>query len=178
MPKLALLSAAFAIVTMWFPGITLALGAPFYVIALAQSEWQYLVGWMFFGALINATFLAPCYTVLHNTIPPGGRAKAMVILGLFMGLIGHSVGPLVAGAANDILAGRLFAGFDPRGFLAACPGGQAAEGAAEALDIACKHALRDATQWVMMATMVLTVWPSIHFYLAGRNMAQRRPQAA
>src|SRR5690606_33056146 len=110
---------------MWFPGITLALGAPLYVTALAQAEWPYLVAWMFFGALVNATFLAPCYTVLHNTIPPGGRAKAVVILGLFMGLVGQSMGPLLAGIANDVIAGFLFGDFVPEGFIAACPGGQA-----------------------------------------------------
>ena len=158
---------------MWFPGITLAIGAPLYVTALAQPDWQHLVAWMFFGALINATFLAPCYTVLHNTIPPGGRAKAVVILGLFMGLIGHSLGPLIAGAANDIIAGIQFTAA-PGGYLSACPGGQAPAGAPAALDAACQDALATATQWVMMATMALTLWPAWHFFLAGRNMMKAK----
>jgi MFS family permease len=157
---------------MWFPGITLALGSVPYVIALAQSEWPMLVAFMFFGALINATFLAPSYTVLHNSIPPGGRAKAVVILGLFMGMVGHSIGPLIAGAANDLIAGMQFGNTAPGGFMAACPGGQAATGASAALDAACRGALANATQWVMMATMALTVWPAFHFYLAGRHMKQ------
>lgn len=159
---------------MWFPGITLAIGSIPYVIALSQEQWPFLVAWMFFGALINATFLAPCYTVLHNTIPPGGRAKAVVILGLFMGLIGHSFGPLLAGIANDVIAAHLFGNFAPEGFLAACPGGQAAAGAPAALDKACKGALVDATQWVMMASMLLTIWPAWHFFLAGRNMRRNK----
>jgi len=155
---------------MWFPGITLAIGSVPYVIALAQSEWPMLVAFMFFGALINATFLAPCYTVLHNTIPPGGRAKAVVILGLFMGLIGHSIGPFIAGGANDMIAALQFGTFAPEGFSVACPGGQAAAGASAALDAACRNSLATATQWVMMATMALTTWPAFHFFLAGRHM--------
>ncbi len=159
---------------MWFPGITLAIGSVPYVISLAQSEWQLLVAFMFFGALINATFLAPSYTVLHNSIAPGGRAKAVVILTVFMGLVGHSVGPLIAGAANDLIAAIQFGDFAAGGFMAACPGGQAPSGAAAALDAACKGALANSTQWVMMASMALTTWPAFHFYLAGRNM-RRRP---
>jgi MFS family permease len=155
---------------MWFPAITLAAGAPLYVTALAQSEWLYLAIWMFFGALINATFLAPSYTVLHNTIPPGGRAKAVVIVTLFMSFIGFSVGPLIAGVANDVVAALLFGNVAPEGFLAACPGGQAPKGAPAALDAACRGAMTDATQIVLVATMALTVWPAWHFFLAGRHM--------
>ncbi len=160
---------------LWFPAITVPLGAIPYVIALAQSEWPLLVAFMFFGALINATLLAPAYTVLHNTIPPGGRAKAVVIVGLFMGLIGHSLGPLLAGAANDIIAGTLFADTAPGGFLAACPGGHAAAGLSAAIEAACKGSLVTATQWVMMATMAATTWTGLHLYLAGRSM---KPLAA
>lgn len=155
---------------MWFPGITVALGAPLYVISLLQNDSTWLAIWMFFGALANATFLAPSYTVLYNIVPPGGRAKAAVILGIFMGLIGHSFGPLLAGIANDVVASTLFGNADPLGFMAACPGGHAAKGAAIALDKACRGAVVDATQIVLVASMVLTVWPGWHFYCAGRHM--------
>lgn len=155
---------------MWFPGFTVALGAPLYVISLMQETSTGLAIWMFFGALANATFLAPSYTVLYNIVPPGGRAKAAVILGVFMGLVGHSIGPLLAGIANDLLASTLFGAADPRGFMAACPGGHAARGAAAALDATCRKAVVDATQMVLIATMTLTVWPGLHFWLAARHM--------
>jgi len=158
---------------MWFPAITLAAGMPLYVTALAQSEWIWLAVWMFFGALVNATFLAPSYTVLHNSIPPGGRAKAVVIATVFMGFVGHSLGPLIAGVANDMIAAILFGDFAPQGFLAACPGGQAPRGASAALDAACRGAMVDATQIVLIATMAVTVWPAWHFFLAGRHMRAR-----
>lgn len=157
---------------MWFPAITVALGMPLYVMALMQENHIGLGAWMFFGALANATFLAPCYALLYSRIPSGGRAKSTVIVSLFMGLIGHSLGPLLAGVANDMTAAALFGDQAAQGFMAACPGGQAAKSAPAALDLACRSAMVDATQLVMIATMALTVWPAWHFYLAGRKMKQ------
>jgi len=158
---------------MWFPAITVAAGMPPYVIALAQSNWLGLSVWLFFGALANATFLAPSYTVMYNRIAPGGRAKAAVIVGICMGMIGQSFGPLLAGLANDIVASMLFGNSAPQGFMAACPGGQAVKGASALLDAACRKAVVDATQIVLIATMAMTVWPAWHFYLAGRHMKRR-----
>jgi MFS family permease len=155
---------------MWFPAITIALGAPLYVMALLQDNWLGLAIWMFFGALANATFLAPSYTVIYAIIPPGGRAKAAVFVGLAMGFIGMSLGPLLAGLANDGIAALLFGDVAPQGFMAACPGGQAVKGASAALDLACRSAVVDATQIVLVASMALTVLPGWNFYLAGRRM--------
>ncbi|MBT2187449.1 spinster family MFS transporter [Sphingobium nicotianae] len=155
---------------MWFTGVTTAMGAPLYCISLMQTEWLPLAIWMFLGALVNATFFAPCYTVLYNIVPPGGRAKALVIVGFFSGFLGLSVGPLLAGIANDVVSGILFGGYDPRGFVAACPGGHAAKGAAVALDLACRKAVGDATQMVLIVTMAATVWPCWHFFRAAKHM--------
>lgn len=150
----------------WVPAISVASGAPIYVAAFAQSNWVSLAVLMFIAALINAMYLAPSYTVLHNSIPPGGRAKAVVIVGIFMGLIGQGLGALLGGAANDVVAGILFG----HGFLASCPGGEAVKGAPAALNAACHSAMVNATQIVLMTTLAMTVWPAWHFYLAGRNM--------
>ena len=158
---------------MYFPAITVGLGMPLYVISLLQEHWLPLAIWMFFGALANATFMAPSFTVLYSIVPPGGRAKALIIAGVFMSLIGGSIGPLVTGAANDLLASFLFGETSPTGFMASCPGGQAIKGAAAALDAACRKAVVDATQIVLVTTMSLTVWPAFHFYLAGRRMASQ-----
>ena len=155
---------------MWFPGITLVVGMPFYMVSLSQENWIYLAIWLFFGAVINATYLAPCYTVLYNRIAPGGRAKAAVNITVFIVLVGQSFGPLVAGLANDFVAAMLFADAAPQGFMAACPGGQAVQGAPAALDAACRGAVVDATQLVLLVSMAMTVWPALHFFLAGRAM--------
>ncbi len=159
---------------MWFPGLTVVLGAPLYVISLAQPTWQWLAVWMFLGALANATFLAPSYTVLHNAIPPGGRAKAVVVVSIIMGLIGFSLGPLLAGLANDLVASYLFKGLGGLDFMTTCPGGEAAKGASAAVAQACHSSMVRATQLVMLVTMAITVWPGLHFYLAGKHMPKRR----
>jgi MFS family permease len=154
---------------LWFPAITVSGGVPFYVMALLQDSPYGLGAWLFFGALLNATYLAPCFTVLYNIVPPGGRAKAAVIVSILLGLIGQSFGPLFAGIANDVIAAKLFG----NGFGVSCPGGMGAKGAAAALDAACRGAVVDATQIVMIATMIVTVWPAYHFYLAAKNMTRR-----
>ncbi|MBN8830705.1 MAG: MFS transporter [Sphingomonadales bacterium] len=156
---------------LWFPAITASAGMPFYVVALLQESPYSLGAWLFFGALLNATYLAPCYTVLYSIVPPGGRAKAAVIVSILLGLVGQSLGPLLAGMASDWIAAHLFGS----GFAAACPGGMAARGAAAALDAACRGAVVDATQIVLVATMLITVWPAFHFYLGARRMRPGRP---
>jgi len=160
---------------MWFPAITVAAGMPLYVTALAQPTWLALAIWMFFGALINATYLAPSYTVLYNAVPAGGRAKAALIVQILMGVIGFRAGPLLAGVANDVIAAMLFGTHQAQAFTAACPGGQALKGATTALHAACHSAVADSTQIVLIATMVLTIWPAWHFYLSGRHLKHPRP---
>ena len=159
---------------MWLPAITVAAGMPLYVTALAQPTWLGLAIWMFFGALTNATYLAPSYTVLYNAVPPGGRAKAAVIVQILMGVIGFSAGPLLAGAANDVIASKLFGNPLGQSFTLECPGGQAAKGAAAALTAACHTAVADSTQIVLIATMVMTIWPAWHFFLSGRHLKTSR----
>ncbi|MEJ0023427.1 MAG: MFS transporter [Alphaproteobacteria bacterium] len=157
---------------LWFPAITVGISTPLFVIALAQTNWFGLSIWMFLAALAHATYLAPCYTVLHNAMPPGGRAKAVVIVQAIMGLVGFSISPLLAGAGMDLIAAGLFGDYAPQGFAAACPGGQAITGAAAALDATCRKAVVDATQIVMIGTSALIIWPAWHFFLAGRGLKQ------
>nr|WP_250890145.1 MFS transporter [Sphingobium nicotianae] len=158
----------------WFPAIGVALGMPLYVTALLQESWQALAVWMFLGALANSVCLAPSFTVLYNIIPPGGRAKASVLSSVFMSLIGGSIGPVLTGGANDLIAARLFGHVAPADFMASCPGGQATQGASAALQAACRTAVVDATQIVLLTTMILTIWPAWHFFLAGRHLKPRK----
>jgi MFS family permease len=158
---------------LWLPAAATAAGAPFYVASLLQTSWIGLAVLMFFGAVLNATYLAPCYTVLHNAIPPGGRAKAVVILQALMGLVGASLGPYLAGLAIDLVSAHLFGDFAAQGFMASCPGGQGAAGAAAALDAKCRSSVADSTQIVLVTTMVLSIWPCWHFYLGGRALPKK-----
>ena len=96
------------------------------------------------------------------------------MLSIVMGLIGFSLGPLLAGLANDLLAAHLFRGVSSLNFMTACPGGEAVKGAAPALAEACHTSMVRATQLVMMMTMAITVWPGLHFYLAGKHMPKQR----
>ena len=76
--------------------------------------------------------------------------------------------------AIDFVATRIFGNYAPEGFLAACPGGRAVEGAPEALDLACRGAVVDATQLVLICFLSCMIWPAWHFFLAARGMKQPR----
>jgi MFS family permease len=158
---------------LWLPAAATAAGAPFYVASFLQATWLGLSILIFIGAVLNATYLAPCYTVLHSAIPPGGRGKAVVIIQALMGVVGASLGPYLAGVAIDMTSTHLFGDFVAQGFAASCPGGQGAPGAAAALDAKCRSSVADATQIVLATTMVLSIWPCWHFYLGGRAMAKK-----
>lgn len=160
--------------SMWIPAIGVAISAPLYVAAYAQSTWMGLAIIMFFASVINSTYLAPCFAVLHNTVAPSGRATASVIAQFSLSLIGASCGPLLSGLAMDIIATRKFGDYAPGGFGEACPGGRAAEGASAALDAACRAASVDATQIVLMGFLACMIWPAWHFVLAARGMKKRR----
>jgi hypothetical protein len=110
---------------------------------------------------------------LHNAIPPGGRGKAVVIIQALMGVIGASFGPYLAGLAIDMTAAHLFGDFAAQGFAASCPGGQGASGAAATLDAKCRSSVTNATQIVLVTTMILSVWPCWHFYIGGRAMTKK-----
>jgi MFS family permease len=157
---------------LWFQALTVGIGTPFCVFSLTQSTWQALGILMFTGTLLHTAFMAPCFTVSHELIPPGGRAKAVVIITIFTSFIGNSAGPLIAGFANDIVASIHFGSFAPEGFAIACPGGRGAAGVGAATDAACREAMADATRWVLMATQGMAVWAAYHFFLAGRAMTR------
>lgn len=165
--------------SLWIPAIGIAVGAPLYVAAYAQPTWQGLAVFMFLASVTATTYLAPSFAALHGIVSPNGRARASVIAQFCLMLLGASLGPLLIGFAIDLLAGRLFsASFAATDFLASCPGGRAASGAPEALDIACRAAVVDATQIILMCSLALVVWPAWHFHLAARAMRSQRMKAS
>jgi predicted MFS family arabinose efflux permease len=161
--------------TMWIPAIGVALSAPMYVWAYAQETWLGLSVIMFFASIINSTYLAPCFAALHSTVAPSGRATASVIAQFTLSLIGGSLGPLAGGLAIDLIAARLFTRFSSQPFLEACPGGRAVEGAAAALDQACRAAVVDGTQIMLIGFLSCMIWPAWHFYLAARAIPPGKP---
>ncbi|MCW2395785.1 MULTISPECIES: spinster family MFS transporter [unclassified Sphingobium] len=158
---------------MWVPAIGVALSAPLYVAAYAQSSWQGLAAILFLASVVNSTYLAPSYAMLHSTVGPNGRATASVIASFCLSLIAMGFGPLLAGMGIDLLAAHLFGAVGQGGFSSACPGGAAAAGSAPELASACRSATSQATQWVIMGCLAAMVWPAWHFFLAARHMTIR-----
>ncbi len=157
---------------MWMPALGLALSAPVYVAAYSQSDWAALAALLFFASVLGSTFYPPSYAVLHNSADSGSRATVTVVTQFSITLIGQSLGPLASGLAIDLLASELFDYSTIKGFLAACPGGVAPAGAAGELDLACRTALVDATQAVMIGFLALKIWPAFHFHLAAKHLGK------
>lgn len=159
--------------TMWIPAIGVALSAPVYVAAYLQPTWQGLSAILFVASILNSTYLAPSYAMLHATVGPGGRATASVIASFCLSLIAAGFGPLLSGFAIDIAAQHFFASVSPVVFAISCPGGSAPIGTAADLILACRTAGADATQLVIICCLACMVWPAWHFYRAACAMPTR-----
>ncbi|MBU0556698.1 MAG: MFS transporter [Alphaproteobacteria bacterium] len=155
---------------MWVPAIGVALSAPLYVAAYAQTSWQGLAGILFIASVVNSTYLAPSYAMLHSAVGPNGRATASVIASFCLSLIAMGFGPLLAGIGIDLVAAHLFGELHQASFSILCPGGAAPDGSTKELSNACRLASSQATQWVIMACLAAMIWPAWHFFLAARNM--------
>lgn len=158
---------------LWMPAIGVAISAPLYVAAYADSTWMGLAIYLFFASVVSTTYLAPCYAVLHNEATPGTRATTTVIAQFSITLIGQSLGPLLCGIAVDAISAGLFHDVTGASFLSSCPGGRAPADAAAGLDLICRSALVEGTQIVMISFLALKIWPAYHFFIAARHMKKQ-----
>jgi predicted MFS family arabinose efflux permease len=154
---------------MWAPAAVLVLAAPGYLAAFASAgPWQSMA-LIWVANLLLTCHLAPTLSTVQNLVGPRTRAFAAAVFGVAAGLIGGGLGPTLLGVASDLFASHHFHGAD---FIAACPGGRAAAGAAAGLDAACRqastHGLRDA----LMSVQVVFVWAALHYLFAARTLRQ------
>ncbi|MEI9849635.1 MAG: hypothetical protein WDN24_00915 [Sphingomonas sp.] len=149
---------------------------PLFAAAYASPTWPGLAAGFFVASLIGAAYLAPCFAVLHNIVPPRGRATTVIISQILVNLVGLGIGPIACGYAIDLLAGAFFGPGHGGSFAALCqaaaPGSLPAETA-----LACQSALSRATQLALGGTSALMVWPGIHLLIAARGLARAARRA-
>jgi MFS family permease len=122
------------------------------------------------AGLLVATYLAPSFATLHNLSQPRSRATITAIAGIFMSLIGASLGPLIGGISIDLLGEYLFNQAGYASFATVCPGGLPGADYPTVMTDLCRPVLARATQLSLLCWAPLMIWPAFHFWLASRTI--------
>jgi len=152
---------------LWLPAIGLVVGAPFFMIGAAQSNW--LAGFliMLLSSIFFYSWSPALNGALQNMVTARMRASAAAILSVIFNLIGTGLGPVFVGFMSDYYAQRAF----PLGsYAASCPGGHAVADASRMVVEACASATQGSVQLAIITTAAVYFWAAIHFYFAGRHI--------
>ena len=177
------------------PAIGLVIAYPLYLAIYNASTWQTAALLLLIPGLFSTLGLGPTSAVVQNMVPAYRRATATAILFFTLNLVGLGLGPPLTGWAIDHLATFHFTHPDqsgvmatiqglfaahPADFQAACPGGKAVSGAAEAAKAACSGALVLGTRQGILIAYAAMLWAALHYLLAsfGLGAALARARAA
>ncbi|MEO8308491.1 MAG: MFS transporter [Pseudomonadota bacterium] len=152
--------------SLWGPAAMVCVAAPLYLLAFVSTRVWISMAFVWFANLTLGSHLAPTLATMQNLTGPRMRALSLAVATLAMGLLGAGLGPMLLGMASDYFAGHAFAAGD---FLASCPGGRAAGGAA-ALDAACRLASSQGLRLALMSVLVFFPWAALHYMLAAENL--------
>jgi MFS family permease len=174
------------------PAIGVTLAYPFIVGIYSAGSWQMAAAFMLVPGILSYVYLAPTFGVIQNMAPTHQRATAAAILLFFLNLIALGGGPPFtgwvidhfaafhyahagSGTIMDAIAG--FGGSHPADFQAACPGGKAAAGAADAAKAACSGALVLGTRHGVIVAYAFSLWGAFHYLLGSFGLSKALSQA-
>ncbi len=176
------------------PAIGCAISYPLIVAIYTAASWQAAALLLVLPGIFSYTFLGPTLGVVQNLVSVRRRATATAILFFVLNLVGLGLGPTLAGLVIDHFSSFHFAHPDADGlwqalagwgdahvggFQAACPGGKAPAGAAEAAKAACQSALVLGTRQGVIVSYAFLVWGALHYLLAAPGLpaalAKREP---
>jgi predicted MFS family arabinose efflux permease len=152
------------------PALGLLVAAPAYIYAFTRNDWTTALWCMLIPGLFHYAYIGPTLGVMHNLALPRMRATATALFFVVVNLIGLGAGPLATGMAIDHAAGQRFAEAGFGDFIASCPGGVAAAGAAAPLREACATATAYGTRDGIVLMLFIFLWASVHYFLAARHM--------
>jgi len=112
----------------------------------------------------HALWYGPVYGGVQGLVPPGMRATAAAVLLFVMNMIGMGCGPLLFGAANDMVTGGLLA---DAGLTA-----EACKTAAGAVKATCGAAAAQGIRTTMLWSTAVMILPMICFWLSRRTIRQ------
>jgi predicted MFS family arabinose efflux permease len=154
---------------LWGPALALLLCIPIYFGAFSALTIYTSLGFIFFGNLVLASFMAPTMATVQNLADPRMRATTTAITALVIGILGAGLGPTVVGILSDYFAARAFEGSE---FLASCPGGRGATGMGTALDGACLAASTQGLRFALISVLGVFAWAALHYWRAAHTLRQ------
>lgn len=167
------------------PAIGCAISYPLIAAIYTVPSWQAAALLLVLPGIFSYTFLGPTLGVVQNLVSVRRRATATAILFFVLNLVGLGGGPTLAGLVIDHLSSFHFAHPGAGGlwqalagwgdahvsaFQAACPGGKAPPGAAEAAKAACQSALVLGTRQGQLVSYAFLVWGAFHYLLAAPGL--------
>ncbi|HNR22401.1 MAG TPA: MFS transporter [Steroidobacteraceae bacterium] len=151
-----------------FPGLTLLLATPLYLLAWVQDTWTVAAGLLLVAAFLHYMYLGPTFGVMHNLVDARMRATATALLLFVINFVGLGGGPLFTGWLIDLFSAQAFAPFGFGEFLTSCPGGRAPQDSGPELLAACRESLERGTRGGQFITHAIIAWAAVHFLLGAR----------
>lgn len=155
------------------PAITLALAAPFYLLAFTRSSADLdiaLACWLA-ASFLHYGYLGAQYTIGQGVVPQSSRASAIAILLFIIALVGNGLGPQLIGLLSDAFIGI---GLDARGLSgmidAASCNPKAAGALSMDLQAACSSVYAEGLRNSMMATTSFLLVAAACFWRCSRSL--------
>lgn len=83
------------------PAVGFAVALPFYMLAVAVSDWRVSIALIAVPFALYSTYLPAALAVVQNRVNPAGRSTASAILLFVLNIIGLGGGPLYVGMISD-----------------------------------------------------------------------------
>jgi predicted MFS family arabinose efflux permease len=157
------------------PGFGVAIALPFYVLIFIQGSWQMAALLLFVPGIFHFMYVGPTFGLVQNAVAPRMRATAAAVLLFIINIIGLGLGPPLCGWLIDTFSTSFFEAQALGDFLTQCPGGVGREGAAPALDQACKAAVVLGTRWGILLTLGFFAWGALHYFAAAGTLLKTQP---
>ncbi len=183
---------------IWYPLVPafgLLIATPIYIAAYSQTHWTMAALILLIPGIFHYTYLGPTFGVVQNSVDPSRRATATALMFFFLNLIALGGGPPFTGWLIDMLgqfnfshgggqgvlsslSGAFSGHAETANYAAACPGGAAPKGAADALVESCRITLANSSRQGIILSICFYAWASLHYFLAAIGMKKHMESRA
>jgi predicted MFS family arabinose efflux permease len=145
----------------WAPAVTVGLALPLYCVALFQSDWRWLVGFLFGATALLYAFTPAVMTVTQTLVEPRMRASAAALHAFGQTVAGLGLGSVALGYLSDVLASYQFSG----DYSAVC-----VRHAASTVDDSCLVASAAGLQQSMLISASVLAIAVVNYVMAARSL--------
>ena len=142
----------------------IAFGTAFWV-----NDWRIAMPFLMAAAVAYNMKNGPMYAAIQNIVPSTMRATGAAVFMVAATVVGSTVGPLLTGIISDVVAKQRFPS-TLGAFTAACPGGKAPAGSADALTSACATSSAAGLQVALVVMSAAFLISTVLLILASRTI--------